>query len=482
MAYDESGNVSKGITSVFVIDSISPTILANDTLMVFLDDIGELVIDVNAVTESIFDNCSIDTVGLLVNDNIVPVDTLDCSDIGFLTIEVGAIDHFEIGVNVTSERSIVLQVKDTLAPIVMAKDTFVYLDENGAFSVTSDLSNALNDGSTDNCTDPGAIMFTMLQTEFDCSDIVVGGVTVEYTAVDNYQNSSSTPITITVLDTIAPIVVCDTALLSLNLEGVAMLYPSDIDDGSTDNCEIDSMYVLPAIFDCEDIGVDIPVVLYVVDIYGNIDSCQTTVDVEDNNFDGVSSFGPVFGPEVICAGDPAILTYAVPAQSILQGFDYTWTYNGEGLAIISGQGTNSIDVQFSASATAGHIVFTSAGPCSSISDSLEVTIANPAICQEFSCIDTVILTQFFLAADGHDDIFRADQLIKSDGIISAIENEDIEFLAGESVELLPGFEVQKGAEFLADIEPCVEINTITKETYDIIKKQMLDHIEINNKD
>ncbi|MEM6316287.1 MAG: PKD domain-containing protein [Bacteroidota bacterium] len=83
------------------------------------------------------------------------------------------------------------------------------------------------------------------------------------------------------LDDIRPTAICNNGLtLSLNGLGEATISPSDIDNGSFDNCTIDTMYLDTYRFDCNDIGNN-TVNLIVVDALGNRDTCATSIVVQD---------------------------------------------------------------------------------------------------------------------------------------------------------------------------------------------------------
>jgi len=51
-------------------------------------------------------------------------------------------------------------------------------------------------------------------------------------------NESSETATVTVEDNIDPVVVTKNITVELDENGIASIVPSDIDDGSSDNCEI----------------------------------------------------------------------------------------------------------------------------------------------------------------------------------------------------------------------------------------------------
>jgi len=64
------------------------------------------------------------------------------------------------------------------------------------------------------------------------------------------------------------------------------------------------------------------------------------------------------------------------------------------------------------------------------------------------------------------DTFTAEILLFSDDLVKT--NDDISFFAGQSIELLPGFEVQLGAEFTAQIEACSQVydSPVTRKWYE----------------
>jgi gliding motility-associated-like protein len=80
-----------------------------------------------------------------------------------------------------------------------------------------------------------------------------------------------------------PVAICKEAVaIFINPSGIEdyVLEPLLLDDGSFDNCAIDSMAVEPAVFDCSQAGSTIDVKFFVWDAFGNVDSCMTSVKVE----------------------------------------------------------------------------------------------------------------------------------------------------------------------------------------------------------
>ena len=90
---------------------------------------------------------------------------------------------------------------------------------------------------------------------------------------------------------------------------------------------------------------------------------------------------------------------------------------------------------------------------SSTPATLTIEIVDAQFCSLSDCsrVATFIDNEI-LAIVGPLDLFRAQELIESDATIKFDWFK--EYRAGQEIELLPGFEVEKGATFLAIIESC----------------------------
>jgi hypothetical protein len=125
----------------------------------------------------------------------------------------------------------------------------------------------------------------------------LGNHIVTYQATDICGNISTLQVTITVVDITAPVAICDEITsVSLDNNGQAEVTASVFNDGSHDNCCLDTFLVRrmsspcgnqDATFDgtvhfcCEDVGTPVTVVFRAVDCAGNVNDCMVTVDVED---------------------------------------------------------------------------------------------------------------------------------------------------------------------------------------------------------
>ncbi|MBK7936740.1 MAG: T9SS type A sorting domain-containing protein [Lewinellaceae bacterium] len=152
----------------------------------------------------------------------------------------------------------------------------------------------------------------------------VGTYNVIFVATDACGNVNKDSILIQVIDNSAPTVVCnDNVVISLGSNGQGTILADDIDLGSNDNCEIDTMFLSQSTFDCQDLGIN-PVTLTVVDVNGNSNFC--TVDV--NVMLGVNagfSLTTTGTPESYFGADDGTATAVATGGS--GSFSFTWSNN-----------------------------------------------------------------------------------------------------------------------------------------------------------
>lgn len=110
-----------------------------------------------------------------------------------------------------------------------------------------------------------------------------GGVAVTLTVTDEGSNSATCDAYVQVFDTLAPAVSCIAPGATFTLDGTGnlTLTTGDIDNGTTDNCTLQSLTLSQTAFDCSDLG-DVDVTLYATDNSGNIDSCTTTITIQSS--------------------------------------------------------------------------------------------------------------------------------------------------------------------------------------------------------
>jgi len=139
-------------------------------------------------------------------------------------------------------------------------------------------------------------------------------------AYDQAGNQNTCNFTITVVDTISPQVSCRNAVLFLDPSGIndVELTPSLIDDGSIDNCGIDSMAVEPANFGCELLGQQVEVTFTVWDESGNSSSCSTEVMLRTEVLNPTFEIG-------VCGNDTLKLFANAPPSDVEDVYTFLWT-------------------------------------------------------------------------------------------------------------------------------------------------------------
>jgi hypothetical protein len=247
---------------VSLVDAVDPTATcANITVQ--LDASGAASIVPADVDGGSVDSCSDVTLSVNTSD-------FDCDDVGpavevTLTVE-------DVSLN-SDSCSAFVTVEDNVDPTAMCQSISVQLNGTGNASITA---GDVDGGSSDAC---GIASLAVSPDSFSCAD--VGVQTVTLIVVDNNGNDSTCEATVTVGDTEKPVVQCKTVSVLLNPDGMATITAADVDDGSTDNCGIDSMSVSPDTFDCSDVP-SAMVTLTVTDVNGNSATCMTTVTVTDS--------------------------------------------------------------------------------------------------------------------------------------------------------------------------------------------------------
>lgn len=185
--------------------------------------------------------------------------------------------NFTVTINPGSLISIPLKTPalDGQPPVARCKNITVNLNADGNVTITP--AN-VDGGSFD--PDGTIVNRIVVPDRFDCSDI--GDNTVTLTVTDNEGLSSSCTATVSVRDTLPPVMRCRNTTIYLDKKGTAILNVSDIDNGSVDNCTA-GMYLNASrtTFSCADIGSPVPVVLTGTDASGNKATCTAFVTVTD---------------------------------------------------------------------------------------------------------------------------------------------------------------------------------------------------------
>ena len=265
---DGSANCSTCATTVIVQDTTSPVVICKlDTVQ--LDALGNAIVLPTNINDGSIDNCS--SPSLTINGGLST--TLTCANLGPNSVTLTATDPSG---NSSSCVTTVL-VEDLTAPNASCNASVtVILDasSNGALTPAE-----VNLGSSDNCT---LASLTLSKTSYNCGDIPGNPHTITMVAADQSGNLDSCTVQVSVLDTVDPVALCIPGNLNLSLVGSTVSTTvAAVNNGSTDNCAIQSISLSQSSFDCSDIGIN-NVTLTVEDSSGNIGTCFATINVVDN--------------------------------------------------------------------------------------------------------------------------------------------------------------------------------------------------------
>ena len=260
---DVSGNVDSANATLTILDTLPPVIITNN-VTVYLDSSGFANILPDTVDNGTTDNCDIATTWL--SDS-----TFSCTD----TATTNTVWFYaqDISGNIDSSTAIVT-VLDTMPPAISTVNLVIHLDSNGTISIANDSADA---GTSDNCL---LDSIWLSQTTYDCSD--VGSNSITFFAQDVSGNVDSTTITVTVQDTIAPVVIAQGLTLALDSFGSRIITALDINNGSWDSCGIASYVIDTDTFDCSDVGTSTTITLTVTDVNGNSSTDTSTVTISDD--------------------------------------------------------------------------------------------------------------------------------------------------------------------------------------------------------
>ncbi|MDX1476121.1 MAG: T9SS type A sorting domain-containing protein [Saprospiraceae bacterium] len=277
-ATDACGNTATCSYTITVVDDQAPVVACNN-FSTNLSPMGMSFLQANSIQFFVEDNCEIDSIAIRrMTDNCdQPQDTVFGPSVKFCCADVGipvmvsfiAIDAAGNAASCMIE----VEVKDVDPPDAQCQDIMAFLDETG--NVTIDPLD-IDNGSTDNC---GIVDRTVDPNAFDCDDL--GNQVVTLTVTDIAGNTGTCTATVQVKDTIPPDAVCADITVMLDQMGMVEITPIMVSNGSSDNCGIVSYEVIPSMFDCDDVG-DNVVLLIVEDAAGNADTCEAIVTVEEN--------------------------------------------------------------------------------------------------------------------------------------------------------------------------------------------------------
>lgn len=249
-------------------DNVNPSAQAQN-LTVQLDASGDATISVSDVNDGSSDDCT--SAGNLILS--LDKSSFTCADLGMNTVNLTVEDAS----GNQSTASATITVEDQITPTVNTQNITVQLDAlNGNASITT---TQIDNGSSDNCTSTSNLQYSLDKMMFSCSDL--GQNTVTLTVTDESGNQGTGTATVTVEDNTLPTRTLQNITLQLGANGEVSYSPSDLDNGSTDNCgPLIFTTNDPTTLSCSNLGAN-NVTIFVSDPSGNQTSGTATITVVD---------------------------------------------------------------------------------------------------------------------------------------------------------------------------------------------------------
>ena len=265
---DVNGNAATPVVQTVVVRDLQIPVINGTVVSIDSNtDANACGATVTVSSPTASDNCSVGAPVGTRSDNLA---LTALYPIGTTTITWRVSDIYG---NVAVPTTTTIKVKDMVLPTVRTRNIPVQLNVGGFATI---VAAQVNDGSTDNC---GIASYSLDKVSFNCSN--VGANTVTLTVIDIHGNVNSATAIVTISEPIIPIARTRNITVQLNAAGTVSILPSDINNGSTDNCSIASYTLSQSTFNCSNVGQNI-ITLTATDASGNNSvPASATVTVQD---------------------------------------------------------------------------------------------------------------------------------------------------------------------------------------------------------
>lgn len=429
IAIDPCGNRDTTTATFLVIDDQSPQITNCPTDTIISTRTDNCVGDFRVYRPEVMEDCDLvpPAFAIRIDDgNLIDVngDSLDIQLLlGDHTLKYYMID---CGGNLDS-CSFKVTVIDDVPPILSCPNdiTVATASDGCQASLQIPLPQATDNCSLDpNFTNGRAIYYTSGATIIPSTKITsttaptisfnLGRTKLFYITQDASGNRDTCSAEVNVIDNTAPVARCQPTTLFINPSGLdnQIVPVGDVNNGSYDNCSIDTLYLTPSVFSCESqTGSNQNIILTVEDGSGNISRCTTFVRIENLEPSPTANSG-------LCGNDTLYLMANPPAAN--GGTVYTYKWSGPN-GFSSTKANPTIPNISSVNAGSYTVEITGLTGCTS-SGSVEVSIEDlpqrPSILAEDNyCVDNLITLRSSVAPDGAQVIYRWYQGLPPNGLL-----------------------------------------------------------------
>ncbi len=186
----------------------------------------------------------------------------------------------------------IIQIQDTVAPVIVCPSLQTIVNDPLQCAGTYRFPTIV---ATDNCAAPNQISFYYFANGLSVTppnpvSLPVGVNQIVIWAQDPCLNLGICQYEVVVVDQESPNMACNPATVSLNVDGFVVVHADSLDNNYMDNCALadtliarmgDPVFGETITFECDDLGNNPMIVVRVSDIYGNVNSCMVSVEVQD---------------------------------------------------------------------------------------------------------------------------------------------------------------------------------------------------------
>lgn len=306
--YDVCGNASISTANITFSDTQAPTII--DTIEdLSVEVIGGCEHTLQISFPAVEDDCTVDSLLqklILVDGLAVPANTLNLDT----SLFIGMHEIIYVVSDCAGNKDSLIQMIDIIdneAPTVICAEDMILPAVDTTCGASLELLSGIE--FSDNC-ELAVISYTLsganevplgiisLEDTMQVISILPGESTIEYTFVDFSGNSVSCSHLISVDDQTRPVLQCkdDTLILSIDELSTFQTSRADLVREASDNCELDSIFYMPNVLDCNSLDEVNEITIRAVDASGNLASCTASLYVEIDSLELSFATG-------LCSGD-----------------------------------------------------------------------------------------------------------------------------------------------------------------------------------